>query len=469
MEIKNFFGVFCRATLVAGLLFTYGASADTEPGLAYKGILIQPGGYLTSDTIYRTNNTASDIGTAFARIPFANNAGYGMPEFRGSQRQSRFSLLAKGNFSETTKAEGYYELDFNGTSPTANANQSNSFTPRVRHVYFNMDFQESNLHILGGQTWSLATTNGKGITPRNEVTPPTIDPQYIVGFQWARQWQFRVTKNWDQKWWLALGLENAQTTNVSPTTTDSTYQLTVGNPADKAFNGAGQSMPTGVKFSYNQFPDIILKGALESDYGHYELYSVARNFQSRFGGTTVNAQTEKQSIWTAGLGGAAVVPIVSGFELSLSGLFGSGMARYGTSQLPDATLKGDYSLDPLPSAQYLAQLRWKNDQWSIYGAYGQESVGSSSNGVTTSYGYGDGGVSSLSGCNTLGGGCNPQIKKVDQITAGFWWSFYKGDAGLARFGMQYAHVDVNTYADANGYSPSTGIEMVYTSLRFTPF
>jgi len=59
--------------------------------------------------------------------------------------------------------------------------------------------------------WSLATENGKGITavPSNELTPLTIDPNYVAGFVWTRQYGFRVVKSFKN---VAFGVsaENPQ-------------------------------------------------------------------------------------------------------------------------------------------------------------------------------------------------------------------------------------------------------------------
>src|SRR6185312_7612594 len=100
------------------------AAADGDTGIAYKGVNIQLGGFLASETVERNNNMASDIATSYLSIPFANNAGYGMSEFRGTERQSRFSLLATGKVDDNTLISGYYELDFLGAGSTSSANES---------------------------------------------------------------------------------------------------------------------------------------------------------------------------------------------------------------------------------------------------------------------------------------------------------------------------------------------------------
>src|SRR5260370_37829486 len=61
--------------------------------------------------------------------------------------------------------------------------------------------------------WSLAAENRKGISNRTEVPPLTSDPQYSVGFTWARQYGFRVVKSFDKdKLTLGLSVEAPQTT-----------------------------------------------------------------------------------------------------------------------------------------------------------------------------------------------------------------------------------------------------------------
>ena len=116
-------------------------------------------------------------------------------EFRLSARQSRASLLAKGDVDPVTHLAGYIEVDFLGAAQTANSNESNSYKPRIRHVYATFDQDDWGAHVLAGQTWSLITMNTKGIIPRQEDIPLTIDAQYVPGFIWARQPQLRFVKD----------------------------------------------------------------------------------------------------------------------------------------------------------------------------------------------------------------------------------------------------------------------------------
>ena len=47
--------------------------------------------------------------------------------------------------------------------------------------------------------WSLATETRKVITNNTEWIPVAIDPQYVVGFNWERQYGARVVKNFGDK------------------------------------------------------------------------------------------------------------------------------------------------------------------------------------------------------------------------------------------------------------------------------
>jgi len=433
------------------------AEPAAKPGVTYKGVNLQLGGFIASETVYRQNNMAADIGTPYTKLPFQNSAAYGISEFRGTERQSRFSLLAQGEVDNDTQLAAYYELDFLGTAPGGNANQSNSYTPRTRHIYTTVDWNDMGLHLLAGQTWSLATLNNKGITPRNEMIPLTIDSQYAVGFNWERQWQMRIVKDFDKTFWLGLSFENAQTLTaggVAPAGTTNTYFIP----------GTGQMTNN---MSFNGYPDIIAKFAAETGFGHYEVYGIARDFQSRYGATAAS-QFQKQNKWAEGVGAGLIVPAwPKVIDVAVTGLFGKGMGRYGTSQMADVTFGDQGQLDPIKSTQYLAQVMWHaTPTLEVYAAYGQEKLDDDKG---AAFGYGDGLVASNAGCLALGGACAPMIKSVTQSNIGLWWSFYKGSYGAAKLGAQYSHTNLDTFADAGQYAPTTKQDMIFTSLRYYPF
>ncbi len=438
-----------------------------------SGVNVKFGGFLANETVYRGSSLQSDIGSPFSHIAFApapgtgstaiNEGGYyNQSEFRDSARQSRFTLLAQGNVNPSTVVSGYYELDFLGAGGTANSNESNSYNPRTRHVYATIDWLDSGWHLLAGQTWSLATLNSQGITPRNEVTPLTIDAQYVPGFVWARQPQLRVTKDWDKKFWAAVSLENAQTSGVAGTT--NMYNIYSLAPIGGGLlNGAGSAT---ANYSVNKYPDVVVKLAAETGIGHFEIFDLARNFESVYGASST-AVGNQQNTWTNAVGGGAIIPLMpKQLELNLSGLYGDGVGRYGTSSLPDASYNSDGSLAPLKGLSVLGGLIWHTTpKLDLYVNAGQDQVDShvyaiTASGKQTVYGYGN----NVSGISVAA----PQVAKVAQETIGLWWSAYKGSFGAAKLGLQYSHTNLTSFQVA-GATQSTSDNMVLTSMRYYPF
>ena len=112
------------------------------------------------------------------------------------------------------KLSGYVEADFLSAGVTSNNNQSNSYTLRQRQAWGQAAF-DNGWSVTGGQMWSLVTETKHGVDNRTEALPMTIDPQYTVGFSWARQYGLRVAKNFGNKVWFAVSVENPQATVTS--------------------------------------------------------------------------------------------------------------------------------------------------------------------------------------------------------------------------------------------------------------
>ena len=157
--------------------------------------------------MYRTHATGGDIPTAFNALPYEHADAYSLSEFYGTARQSRVALMAEGKTGSAT-LRGYYEADWLGTGITSNDNQSNSYVFRQR-VLWGQIALNNGWAFTGGQLWSLATEDKKGVSnlASDILTPQTIDPNYVPGFVWERQYGFRVTKTMDHAA-FGLALEN---------------------------------------------------------------------------------------------------------------------------------------------------------------------------------------------------------------------------------------------------------------------
>ena len=150
--------------------------------------------------------------------------------------------------------------------------------------------------------WSLVTETKKGVDNRSEALPMTIDPQYHVGFSWARQYGFRVSKNFSNKFWLAISAENPQTTFTAHGDTDN---FIVGS----AGTSGGLYNPSAT-YSFNYMPDFVVKAAFEPGWGHYEVFGVISNFRDRVfpndSGSTPSASGAFNDVRTGGGVGANI-------------------------------------------------------------------------------------------------------------------------------------------------------------------
>ena len=285
--------------------------------LHYKGISITPGGFVAAETVWRSKATGGDIPTAFSSIPYEGADAYSLSEFYGTARQSRLSLTAEGKTSWGT-LRGYYEADFLGTGITSNNNQSNSYVLRQRIIYAQAQ-THTGWTVAGGQLWSMATEGKKGIpsSPSEILTPLTIDPNYVPGFVWTRQYGFRVVKSFDNnKFAIGVAAENPQLLYSAALAGDTpyailgsaganggnynaavsavsatTYVKSYSNVPGAAVNVGGTiytASPTYVanyatvtantniaNISFNKAPDMIIKLTADPGFGHYEVFGIA--------------------------------------------------------------------------------------------------------------------------------------------------------------------------------------------------
>jgi len=185
-------------------------SREAPNSIRYKGVSLTPGGFLEGTTLFRTRNENADIANNYSALPLDGSSNAQLSEFRGTARNSEFSLLIEGT-AASTRLKGFVETDFLGAAPTANYVESNSWTPRLRQLWVQLDWP-SGWTMTTGQMWSLLTTNRHGIATLAELRPGVEDGQYVVGFAWARQRAFRVTKILNNKVSTAFAIESPETT-----------------------------------------------------------------------------------------------------------------------------------------------------------------------------------------------------------------------------------------------------------------
>jgi hypothetical protein len=445
-----------------------------DGALRYRGLTFTPSGFIEAANQYRSKALGSDMFSPFGTIPFANVRPGHEPEDRFSARGSRIALLITGNVDPATHLAAYGEFDFLGAAQSANLTESNSFQPRLRHMYATVDLDRSGWHVLAGQTWSLTTLNSKGITPRNEMIPVTVDAQFVPGFIWARQPQVRVVKDFDKTLWLALSVEDAQTTfagavppGVITQITNNTglFGGTVGGSAPVTAGGGTATIPTLATSSLNSVPDVVAKAAVELTAAgrpiHLEAFGLGRGFSDRIG-------RQNETVYGGGIGAGLVATLVpERLDLQLYGITGRGVGRYGTSGLPDVTFDALGHIKPIRETAWLAGATvHASKKLDIY-AYGGEEI-QDRRAFDGTYGVGLP-AADLRGCLVEGGTCAAATHYVIQGAAGFWRKFYEGPYGHMQVGLQYSYTQRHAFSGMGGLAPSADEHIVYTSFRYYPF
>ena len=321
--------------------------------------------------------------------------------------------------------------------------------------------------FTGGQMWSLAVETRQGMDNRTEALPLTIDPNYNVGWTYARQYGFRAVKNFNNKFWLAGSVENSQINPLGVSSNNASNYLVgaLGNAGGlyNAFNGT---------YAFNKIPDFIFKGVLEPGFGHYEAFVTMTSFRDRvFPNATkvpasaLGAYNSSVTALGFGLNGRWLMANKKA-EFGLHFFGNNGFGRYGASGLPDITINRNGTIGKIRNYQALGSLELHPGKWDIYmyggGEYEARRWDYNAKGLPEGYG------SPLfvnSGCaieQPPGAGgfapgallaCAGNTRNLIEGTAGFWYKFFNSPTkGRFQIGSQYSYVVRNTWV---GYTSAT--------------
>src|SRR5205085_2523045 len=174
--------------------------------------------------------------------------------------------------NQHTQLAGYFESDFQSAAVSSNSVESNSYTPRLRLAYAELDKRDWGTYFLGGQSWSFLTMFKSDMTPGQENIPLTIEGQYVPGFTWLRNPEFRVVHH--------LGLVSVGLAAESP-------QAVIFNGPNAPLvpttdtNPGGQNLNSTANYSTDIGPDLLAKMTVDPGWGHFELYGLGRACRSR--------------------------------------------------------------------------------------------------------------------------------------------------------------------------------------------
>jgi hypothetical protein len=540
---------------------------ETPFAIHFKGITISPGGYAAAETVFRNKAIGGDLPTAFNNIPFSGNSGGQTTEFVASARQSRFSVRIDGQLA-SVKLTSYLEGDFLGTGITSNNNETNSYLPRLRQVWgqakFNNGFSFTGGQMFTLLTeYRHAVDNLTPAGTTGEALPLNIDPQYNVGLTWDRQYGVRVAKSFGDKFTLAASVEGpASTVTVHGNPTITTLSTVAGNQslttpgvvetptlATTVFNNflvgapglsGGVTNQTGT-YGYEKLPDFVFKAAVDPGaWGHFEVFGLVSEFRDRVfpcyfanagftfpalpgedpanlpapipatvcpltGLDNPNGGAFNDSRTGGGIGANARVHVLNKkVDAGVHFFGGDGIGRYGTTQLPDATVRPDGTLALLRGYQALGTLELHPmPKLDVYMYVGGEYSGRASytftnevTGATGHAGYGSPNIRN-DGCSVetlpiaapgnppnttavLGSNgfipgalanCAGDARVIIEGTLGFWYRFYTGEKGRMQWGAQYSYVTRDTWAGSSATagvsSQPHGIDnLLFTSFRY---
>jgi hypothetical protein len=482
------------------------AGMESPLAIHYKGVTITPGGFLAAETVWRQRAEGADINTNLNGIPYGGASQAHMSEFYGSGRQSRVSMLVQGKL-ENMNLTGYVEADFLGSGTTSNNNQSNSYLLRQRQVW-GQAAMRNGWTFTGGQMWSLVTETRQGLDNRAEALPMTIDPQYTVGFSWARQYAFRVTKNLGSKAWVGFSVENSQETITTHGNTANSFlvgsQGNSGGLYNAGINGCSTSVNSSgapvttctnlANYSFNGSPDFIGKLSFQPGFGHYEVFGLLSDFRDRIFpnaglSTPSSAGAFNSSTWGGGGGANARWSMFQKHvDLGIHALGGHGTGRYGTSGLADATVRPNGTIAPIQNVQGLLTLEYHSPKWDWYGNGGTEYDGRAAflNSKGAPVGYGSVlfnntgcGIETLPSSGLTAGfnpgglsNCNSDTKDIWEGSLGFWYKPYNGPKGRLQFGLQYSYLTkvawtgFGTKGTPPGANPTAVDNLIFTSFRY---
>lgn len=460
--------------------------------IRFRGINITPGGYAAAEFVRRSRALGADVATPFNSLTMPGASQSRLSEFFGSGRQSKATVFVDGRLNNVDLSS-YVSGDFLSAGVTSTSTSTNSYTFRLRQAWAQAKF-DNGWSFLGGQSFSLVTENGKGISPdddmgkTNDARPKTVDSSYSVGFVYARQYGVRLTKTFGDKVAVAFAIENPQATL---TTHGNANNFLLGQ------SGASNSYNTTTTYSFNPAPDIIAKVAFDPGFGHYEIFGLVDRFTDRvfpcveFAAgsplcTATGATSAKGAYNTSkeggGFGASARWTFAKHIVFGLKGFGGSGIGRYAPGGLSDASINPDGTIHLIKNLQGLSTLELKTRKFDIYSYGGVEyaarswAIDDTNPAKPVVVGYGAPGFNNAgcyaevapgSGGFSPGGltGCTADTRALIEGTVGFWYRFYSGPRGRFQYGTQFSYVTRNTWS-GDGRQPNGVDGMVFSSFRY---
>ena len=282
----------------------------------------------------------------------------------------------------------------------------------------------------------------------------------MVGFNWARQTGFRITKDFGRGTWAALAIENPETHTGAVVLPGGVFGLSSSPNAQLPAATFASSLTPGANgISTDLAPDIVGKIVFEPGWGHYEVKGIGRSFRSRFEG-------RNRAVLGGGIGGAALLPVSTELDFLIEGLAGPGIGRYAAAVGPDIAIGPDGSVHPIQAVQAITGLDWKpTPAVQIYNYFGVEYYDRTSFSVSE-LGYGAHSLN-LAGCvSEAGFPCPGANRSIWQVMPGIWYSVAQSDQGSVALGVSYIHTRRALWSGLENMRPKGRENSFVTSIRY---
>lgn len=427
-----------------------------------------PLGFVDATIFGRSTNTGNGIATNFGSIPYNTAVTEHLSELNFTTQNSRLGFRVDSKVLGA-KVLGYFEADFLGNQPGGVFVTSNADTFRMRNVF--VDIQKDGFEVLGGQDWSFATPNRKGLSPfpSDIFYTQNVDTNYQAGLVWSRQTQFRFIAHPTNQFAFGVSLENPQQ-YIGGSNGGSSVVL----PAalSTALSGGEFNNGSSNYNAANLHPDIIFKGAYDGHVGdsqimHLEAVGMVRSFKDSFPVNAAGAPIATgapaafhSNTATAAAGEVnANLEVVKNFRIVANTFFGSGNGRYLLGQAPDVVIRADGSISPVHTYATVDGIEanlTKNTLLTAYygGIYIKRDVALDTNRAFIGYGY--------------PGSSNSQNRAIQEGTLGIAQTFWKNpNYGALALMTQYSYLTRNPWAVATGTPRATHVNMYWINLRYT--
>ena len=408
---------------------------------------IRIGGYLGVTGLYRSTSSGGGTGTSFATIPYHDTAEGNLSETRLSAQPSRLSIRVNAASAEhRATLAGYFEMDFNGTTPGNVAVTSTSVGFRLRNAFGEAQFNRRVL-VAAGQAYTLMTPakDQLSVWPSDYELTHAVDMNYVAGMVWGRTPQVRFTYRPTPTFNWAVSVENPEQQLGDGVVT---LPQCCGDDLRHQFNTGGNNLSVP-----NLMPDVVSRLAFNAGRTlHVDAGGVLRVFRDTLAPYTTTTRE-------VGGGGSVNARVRLAAAAKVIGQFasGAGLGRYIGGLVPDVSISADGRIHPIHASSWVGGVEYRlmtRASVAVYdsGVHADVSYATDVDGTYIGFGY--------------PGAPNTNNKAVHEVTGVFAWQPWKIEArGSMQWTTQLSWMARTPFSVGANQSSADSV-LFFTQLRY---